>query len=194
MGLSGCIRQKRLGDAAADEKLRVSTGPWPLLVHGPYFRTLTDGSVASDTPQQQLFSSSHQSWCGLLSPCPPFPSLCQAPSDGVRVHLHALLATRDVPVVMEQHACRSDCVNLTTDRGKHNPDTEAQERVQPCLRHRQTDIGSSQEHEDKGCMVLCGSFGLKCLFGNIIEDGGWRLLSGSSFVVVLHEDLECYLM
>lgn len=90
-----------------------------------------------------------------------------APSDGVRVHLHAPLAAKNARHVMEPHACRRYRVNSTINRGKHSLDTGAQGHVQPCLGCRHT--GSSQELDD--------GFGFKCHSGNIGEVESWRLLS-----------------
>lgn len=72
--------------------------------------------------------------CRLLS----VPLPLQAVSDGVRAGLHALLATKDVPVAMELHACRHHRVNSTINTGKHSLDTEAQ--AQPWSHVSGTDI------------------------------------------------------
>lgn len=71
------------------------------------------------------------------------PLALQAASDRVRAHLHALLATKDVPVAMEPHACRRYRVNSTINAGKHSSDT----RVRPCRTHR----GSPQELDEETC-------------------------------------------
>lgn len=51
---------------------------------------------------------------GGYAACRPLsvPLALQAASDGVRAHLHALLATKDVPVVMEPHERRRSRVKL----------------------------------------------------------------------------------
>lgn len=78
------------------------------------------------------------------------PLALQVASDRVRAHLHALLATKDVPVVMEPHACQCYRVSSTLNADKHSLDAGTKGHVQPFLKLRHT--GSPQELDSEGCL------------------------------------------
>lgn len=130
-------------------------GP-PLVVHGPLLwgtsapRCLADHSAASEwsTASSGLWRTSCLSSpphisrgavqglrCRLLSvPPTPVPRPSRRLSVRVRTHLHARLATRDVPVVMEPARMPASLCQVANAHGQTQP-REARGRVQPCLRH-----------------------------------------------------------
>ncbi len=81
--------------------------------------------------------SSRQWWCSPGATLPSSVGPSGPPGDfSWRAHLHALLATEDVPVAMEPHARCRYRVNSTIRAGKWRLNTETQGLAQPCLRRR----------------------------------------------------------